>query len=171
MIRVRSALPLVLASLLAAQSLGVAQAQSLAPYGAPIELATADRLIAAARAEASRLGIPVAVAVVDSDGHLVAFGREASANLGVGRLAQRKAETAVLYRTPTGAFQQAVNGGRTHLLAVDALPLEGGVLVTADGEVIGGLGVSGASDPAVDGRIAAAALAAVKLTATQESGR
>jgi uncharacterized protein GlcG (DUF336 family) len=66
-------------------------------------LALAQRLVAAAITAAERLDVPMAVAVCDSGGHLVAFGRMDGAPLLAVQTAPAKARTAVYLRRPTAA--------------------------------------------------------------------
>src|ERR1700757_4848599 len=77
------------------------------PYGAPISLARAQAAIAAATAEAEKRGWALNVAVVDSGANLVAFARMDGAQLGSIAVSQHKARTAVKFRRPTKAFEEA----------------------------------------------------------------
>jgi len=61
----------------------------------------AERLVGAALAEAEGLGVPMAVAVCDSGGHLVAFGRMDNTPLLAVQTAPAKARTAVYLRRST----------------------------------------------------------------------
>src|SRR6187549_3618742 len=106
----------------------------------------AKKVIAAAVAEAKKVNAPGGViAVVDEGGNLMALERldgtfAAGANISIG-----KARTAVMFKRPTKAFEDIINNGRTPMIALnDFTPLQGGVPVLLDGEVIGGVGVSGA---------------------------
>ncbi len=63
----------------------------------------AEGLVAAALAEAERLGVPMAVAVCDSGGHLVAFSRMDGTALLAVQTAPAKARTAVYLRRSTAA--------------------------------------------------------------------
>ncbi|MCG6869710.1 MAG: heme-binding protein [Gammaproteobacteria bacterium] len=130
-----------------------------------ITLAGAKQVIAAAVKEADRLKAPGgSIAVVDAGGHLIALERldntfVASADIAVG-----KARTAVLFKKPTRVFEDLVNGGRTTMVTLpDFTPLQGGVPVVVDGQVVGALGVSGAASAQQDediARVGAEALAA-----------
>src|SRR5262245_3806183 len=75
------------------------------PYGAPIPLADAKKAIAAAQAEATKNKWNVAVAIVDTGGHLVAFERMDTTQYGSVEVAQEKARTASAFRRPSKAFQ------------------------------------------------------------------
>ncbi|MGH7958011.1 MAG: GlcG/HbpS family heme-binding protein [Opitutaceae bacterium] len=146
-----------LASALRAQSTAV-------PYGAPIPLAEARRVLVAAQAEAARNNWNVAIAVVDSGGHLVAFERMDSTQYGSVVVAQDKARTAVSFRRSSKAFQDTIaSGGEgTRILKLTgATPIEGGLPIIVGGRLVGAIGVSGVTS-AQDGQIAAAGLTAIK---------
>jgi glc operon protein GlcG len=126
----------------------------------------AERVIAAAKAEAARLKAPGGVmAVVDAGGNLMALERldgtfAAGANISIG-----KARTAVLFQKPTKVFEDIINKGRTAMAALpDSFftPLQGGIPVVLDGQIIGGVGVSGASSATQDEELAIAGAEAAK---------
>jgi glc operon protein GlcG len=120
----------------------------------------AKRVIAAAVAEAKKLNAPGGViAVVDDGGNLMALERldgtfAAGANISIG-----KARTAVLFKRPTKAFEDIIKNGRTAMVALpDAFftPLQGGVPITVEGQIVGGVGVSGAASAQQDEELAIA---------------
>lgn len=116
------------------------------PYGTPLSLADAKRIMAAAEAEAEAQGWPMVIAIADSTGHLVMLHRMANAQLASVAIATAKAETAVKFRRNTKVFQDLVAEGGVHLrmLAMPGMtPLEGGVPVVIDGTIVGAVGVSG----------------------------
>ncbi|WP_085171727.1 heme-binding protein [Mycolicibacterium iranicum] len=129
-----------------------------------VKLATALRMIAAAHAEAERRSILVSAAVVDAGGHLVAFGRMDGAEIAGPVLAVDKAYTAVANRIATSELAAlAAPGGELFGIHANGggrfVIFGGGVPVTVDGMVVGGIGVSGASAAEDE----ACALAAVRL--------
>ncbi|MBW8267928.1 GlcG/HbpS family heme-binding protein [Caldovatus aquaticus] len=131
-------------------------------YGAPIGLEAARRAMAAAEAEAMRNNWPVAIAIVDSGGHLVMLHRLDSTQIGSIRIAEGKARTALEFRRPTKALEDVVAGGGAglRLLAVEGLtPLEGGVPIEIGGRIVGAIGVSGVLS-AQDAQVARAGAAA-----------
>jgi len=66
-----------------------------------------------------------------------------------------------LFKKPTRVFEDLVNGGRTTMVTLpDFTPLQGGVPITSGGQVVGAVGVSGASSAQQDEDIANAAAAA-----------
>ena len=120
----------------------------------------AKRVITAAVAYAKKNHAPGGViAVVDDGGNLMALERldgtfAAGANISIG-----KARTAVLFKRPTKAFEDIIKNGRTAMVALpDGLftPLQGGVPIVVDGQVIGGIGVSGAASAQQDEELAIA---------------
>src|SRR5437016_10276833 len=126
----------------------------------------AEHVIAAAKAKAQEVRSPGGViAVVDSGGNLMALARldgtfAAGANISIG-----KARTAVLFQKPTKVFEDIINKGRTAMAALpDSFftPLQGGIPVVLDGQIIGGVGVSGASSAAQDEELAIAGAEAAK---------
>jgi glc operon protein GlcG len=134
------------------------------PYGAPIPLAEAKRVLAAAQAEATKNKWNVAISIVDSGGHLVAFERMDTTQHGSVEVSQQKAETAVAFRRPSKVFQDGVAGGGEGLRTLrlpGAIPIEGGLPLVVGGKIVGAIGVSGVTS-AQDGQIAAAGVAALK---------
>lgn len=155
-------LPLILLALLT--TLGVRAQIIDLPYGAPIPLAEAKRVVAAAQAEAAKNKWNVAIAIVDAGGHLVAFERMDATQYGSVTVAQEKARTAAAFRRPSKAFQDTVASGPegTRILRLPgATPIEGGVPLVRDGKIVGAIGVSGVTS-AQDGQIAAAGAAALR---------
>ncbi len=129
------------------------------PYGTPITLAQAQRLIDRALAAARARGFRMAIAVVEPSASLVAFARMDDTQYGSIIVAQEKAGSAARFRTPTAAMAKAVLDGRVTTLALPgALPIAGGRPIVVGGKIIGAIGVSGASS-AEDDEIATAAMA------------
>jgi glc operon protein GlcG len=131
-----------------------------------LNLDGAERVIAAAKAYAARVKAPGGViAVVDAGGNLMALERldgtfAAGASISIG-----KARTAVLFQKPTKVFEDIINKGRTAMAALpDSFftPLQGGIPVVVDEQIIGGVGVSGASSAAQDEEVAIAGAEAAK---------
>jgi uncharacterized protein GlcG (DUF336 family) len=141
-----------------------ASAQGPMPYGPPITLEAAKKAMAAAEAEAKKGNWPVAISIVDSGGHLVMMVRLDNTQYGSIRIAEGKARTAVELRRPTKALQDAVAGSMAgaRFLSVQGVSLlEGGVLIVADGKIIGGIGVSGVASEN-DAKVAQAGADAAK---------
>lgn len=152
-------------TLLALSSAGAAQ--TIEKKG--LTLDGAKKVIAAAVAEAKSKNAPGgAIAVVDEGGHLVALERldntfAAGANISIG-----KARTAVLFKRPTKFFEDVINKGRTAMATLpDFTPLQGGVPIIIDGEIIGAIGVSGAASAQQDEELAMAGANALTLIAVK----
>jgi uncharacterized protein GlcG (DUF336 family) len=120
----------------------------------------ARKIIAGAVAYAKKNNAPGGViAVVDDGGNLMALERldgtfAAGANISIG-----KARTAALFKRPTKGFEDTIKNGRTALIALpDAYftPLQGGVPIVIDGQIVGAVGVSGAASAQQDEEIAMA---------------
>jgi uncharacterized protein GlcG (DUF336 family) len=128
------------------------------PYGMPIAMDAARKAMAAAEEEAARNNWNVAIAIVDSGGHLVMLHRLDSTQVASIRIAEGKARSALEFRRPTKALEDTVAGGGAglRLLALEGVtPLEGGVLIQTGGRIIGAIGVSGVTS-AQDAQIARA---------------
>jgi len=101
---------------------------------------------------AKEIGRPVSVAVVDEGGHLLAFSRSDHAELYTIQIALAKARTAALTRHPSGKKSPTGNERSLHhALAITLaagtdvfVSMPGGVPITVNGQVVGGVGVSGA---------------------------
>jgi glc operon protein GlcG len=115
------------------------------PYGEPISIAAAKKIMAAAEAEATTNKWGVSIAIVDSGGNLLMLHRLDNAQLSSVRLAEAKARTAVEFRRPTKALEDAVAGGGAGLrvLTFGACVAEGGIPIVAGGKIVGAIGVSG----------------------------
>ena len=131
------------------------------PYGAPISLAHAPALIDRAMEAGRARGFRLAVAVVEPSGELVAFGRMDDVQYGSIDVAQAKARSSARFRAASASAEERLQGGRMALLAIDGIvPVAGGVPIVVDGQVVGAIGVSGASS-AQDDEVARAAIADV----------
>jgi glc operon protein GlcG len=121
-----------------------------------LTLADAKRIASAAEAEALANAWRVVIAVVDDGGHLLYLQRSHDTQFGSVETAIMKAHAAVAFQRPTKASEEAVTGGRLiHLALPGVIPAEGGVPLLRDGQVIGGLGISGVRS-FQDGQIAQA---------------
>lgn len=133
-------------------------------YGAPITLEQARKVMAAAEAEARKNSLNLAIAIVDTGGHMVLMQRMDGAFFASAKVARDKAWSAAAYRRPGKAFQDrlATGGAEVRILRLQgASPIEGGDPIVADGKVIGAIGVSGGSGEQ-DGLVARAGVAALK---------
>jgi uncharacterized protein GlcG (DUF336 family) len=117
-------------------------------YGSNVTLEQARKAVAAALADARRQNLPMAVAIVDTAGQLVAFDRMDNTQTGSILVSQDKAVSAAMFRRPTKAFQDVVAGGGAGLRILtlrNANAVEGGIPLVVDGKIIGAIGVSGGS--------------------------
>jgi len=133
-----------LATALAAVAITIpAHAQVAAHQGLTLE--GAKTVAAAASAEAKRLGSGGAIAVVDEGGNLVYIERLENTFSAATTVAIEKARTAATFRKPTRDFENAIAKGRVSLVAVSAMtPLQGGVPIMVNNQIVGAVGVSGA---------------------------
>ena len=130
------------------------------PYGAPITLEQAKKVLAGAEAEAKKNSWNMVIVVMDSGGNLVALERMDGAQLGSIDVARDKAYSAVAFRRPTKAFDDALAQGGANLRILrlsGASPIEGGIPIVVDGKVIGSVGASGGTS-AQDAQVARAGI-------------
>ncbi len=147
----------LLVAALAASSQGqVAEKKTLTLDGA-------KKAIAGAVDYAHKNNAPgAAIAVVDDGGNLIAVERldgtfAAGALISIG-----KARTAAIFKKPTSFFEEIIKKGRTPMVALtDFTPLQGGVPITIDGQIVGAIGVSGAASAQQDEEVAMAGAKAV----------
>ena len=108
----------------------------------------AQRLVDAAAAKAREIGVPMCIAVCDESGNLKAFTRmDGAALLSIG-VAQDKAYTAVGFGMPTSQWHDFIKGDPPLAAGVvGAIPrliiFAGGNPIMVDGQLVGGIGVSG----------------------------
>ena len=110
-----------------------------------LTLAAAKEMAAAAEAEATRNGWNLAIVILDDGGHLLYFQRMDGVQLASIQVAQAKARTALLYRRPTKEFADRMAAGNTPLAMPEVMPLEGGLPIVVNGQVIGSIAASGAT--------------------------
>ena len=125
-----------------------------------LDLDSAKRVAKAAEMEAEKHGWNVAIAIVDDGGHLLYLQRD-KVQLGSIDTAIKKAKAAVLFRRSTRVFEDLVDGGRAGYLAMPGVfPLEGGIPLIYQDEVVGAIGISGvkSTDDGVVAQAGAAAL-------------
>ena len=106
-----------------------------------------------------------AIAIVDEGGHLILVERlegtfAAGANISIG-----KAQTAAMFKKRTKVFEDLINNGRTTMVTLpNFTPLRGGIPIIFDGQVVGAIGVSGASSAQQDEEIAIAGAESLKTS-------
>jgi glc operon protein GlcG len=161
----------LLAMLVAISTVAPAHAQIVEKKS--LNLDGAKKAIAAAVDYAQKNNAPGGViAIVDEGGNLMALERldgtfAMGATISIG-----KARTAVLFKKPTRFFEELINKGRTAMTAVDGFtPLIGGIPIVIDGQVVGGIGVSGAASANQDEEVALAGAAAFAVVERAASGQ
>jgi cob(I)alamin adenosyltransferase len=113
-------------------------------------LARARRLVDSAVHGAVDKGLAVSVTVVDAGGHVVMKVRMDGAPLGTVNMSENKAYTAAALNRATGDLSALVQPGQPlyGLNSAEAgriVALGGGIPVRLDGQLVGGIGVSGGS--------------------------
>ena len=134
------------------------------PYGTPIGIESARKVMAAAEAEASKNNWSVVIAIIDSGGHVVMIHRHDNVQLSSIELSQGKAKTALMFKRPSKVLDDAISSGgagQRFLALKDIVPLEGGIPIVIDGKIVGSIGVSGVLS-AQDAQIARAGIDALK---------
>jgi uncharacterized protein GlcG (DUF336 family) len=125
----------------------------------------AHRVIAAAEAKASEMGVPMGIAICDEAGVLKAFSRMDGAALFAVQIAQDKAYTAVGFGMPSGGWHDFIKDdpplAAGAVGGIDRLVIFGGGFpITVGGTIVGAIGVSG-GHYSQDMEVAEAGLAAV----------
>ncbi len=116
-----------------------------------LTLDVAKQVVNAIEEEASKNKVGGAIAVVDDGGNLVYFVRIDNTFFAGAEISIGKAWTAAGFKKPTKVFEDAIKNGRTALIGVEQMtPLQGGIPIIVDGQLIGAVGVSGASSQQQD---------------------
>jgi glc operon protein GlcG len=134
-----------------------------------LTLAGAKKVIAAAAAKSKELNAPGAViAVVDDGGNLMALERLDNTFAAGALISYGKARTSAIFKRPTAVFEKIIREGRTPMVALnDFTPLQGGVPIEMNGQVVGAIGVSGAASAQQDEELA---LAGANALSTSSNG-
>ena len=145
--------------------LTTASAQAAVPLATKkaLTLDAAKQIAAAAESEAKKNSWTMVIAIVDDGGQLVYLERLDGTQLGSIDVAQGKAKTALRFKRPSKAFEDVLAGGRTAILGLDIIPIEGGSPLVVDGQIIGAIGVSGGTSQQ-DGVVAKAGVDALTST-------
>lgn len=119
------------------------------PYGTPITVDVAQKLIAAVQAEAAKHRWYMNIAVVDTHGDLVAFARMDGAQLASIPISQGKARTAARFRRESRLFYNAYETGHPYVSTLDPtlIASPGGWPLVQGGKLIGAIGCSGGTGP------------------------
>jgi glc operon protein GlcG len=117
-----------------------------------LTLEGAEAVLAAAKEQAARIGVPMNIAVVDDGGHLMAFARMDGAKLSSIDIALNKAVAAAIRRQATGPVRSGddVNVTLSLGLAIGSgarqTPIRGGIPLEANGECVGAIGASAGTE-------------------------
>ena len=130
-----------------------------------LSVAEAKKMLAAAEAAATSIGLPYNIAVVDAGGHLLAFVRQDGALIGSINLAINKAVTARLFDKTTADLSALAQPGQPlfgiHQSNSGAIVIfGGGIPVHSGGTIVGAVGAS-AGTVEQDIAVAQAAIAAL----------
>ncbi|MBV8242186.1 MAG: heme-binding protein [Hyphomicrobiales bacterium] len=154
--------PVAFAFVVSALALSAQSATAQLAEKKVLTLAAAQKMVAAAQAEAQRNHLAGVIAVVDDGGWpILVLRMDNAAFVASVELAPGKARTAALFKKPSQALEDAINHGR--IAAVTArgfIEMQGGLPIVVDGQVIGGIGAS-FDTPEHDVQIAQAGLAAL----------
>ncbi len=122
-----------------------------------ITLEAAKKIVAEAVTYAKEHNAPGgSIAVVDNGGNLVYLERLDGTFAASSEVSIKKANTAALFKAPSSKLENSINGGRQALITVGHTFLQGGIPIMYNGQVIGAIGVSGASSAQQDEEIAIA---------------
>ncbi|KKK39140.1 ATP:cob(I)alamin adenosyltransferase [Mesobacillus campisalis] len=112
-----------------------------------ISLELANKILEAARAKGEELGMPFSIAIVDKPGNLKAFQTMDGAPVLSLDIAQNKAFSAAAYNRATHEWYDRLKDDPPLLHGIVHTPrlviFGGGYPIRINGEVIGGIGVSG----------------------------
>jgi uncharacterized protein GlcG (DUF336 family)/quercetin dioxygenase-like cupin family protein len=139
---------------------GGAQAQTTDKKTLTLE--GAKKVMAVASAFIKRNNTTGVIAIVDDGGNPICLERTDNTFPAGAAISIGKARTAALFKRPTKAFETLIKNGRTAMVALnDFTPLQGGVPIIVDGQIVGAIGVSGAASADQDEEIAEAGAAAL----------
>jgi uncharacterized protein GlcG (DUF336 family) len=119
---------------------------------------------AAALQEARSNDWNVVIAILDDGGHLRWLEAMDGSSPFNSQVAVEKGRSAAVSRRSTKAWEDRIAAGRTAVLGMPVLPIQGGVPIIAEGQCVGAVGVSGVQSHE-DEQIAIAGIAALGLAA------
>ena len=121
----------------------------------------AQKMVSAAKNEATKNNWKVSIAVVDEAGFVIHLERMDGAVLQSPDIATRKARTAALARNSTKALEEMTKERTVMIVFPDRLMIQGGLPILHENQCVGGIGVSGVKSHE-DEQVAAAGIAALK---------
>ena len=81
------------------------------PYGPPIGIENARKVMTAAEGEAAKNNWAVVISIIDSGGNIVMLHRRDDMQLSSIEIAQGKAKTALMFKRPSKTLDDAIAGG------------------------------------------------------------
>lgn len=134
----------------------VLNTQRILPLGVAQQLATATQMYCKDK------GYSVTVSVLNRDGVDILLARGDGTTGATVEVAREKAYAAAGFQSPTSAMEERAKTTSPGIIAIDRFAvLPGGLPIKAGGELIGGIGVSGAPSGTIDEQCAKAGLAAI----------
>ncbi len=131
-----------------------------------LTLEGAKKVMATASVFIKRHNTTGVIAIVDDGGNTICLERTDNTFPAGAAISIGKARTAVLFKRPTKVFETIIKNGRTAMVALnDFTPLQGGVPILVDGQIVGAIGVSGAASADQDEEIAEIGAAALTPSA------
>ncbi|MDH5183576.1 MAG: heme-binding protein [Gammaproteobacteria bacterium] len=134
------------------------------PVTVPIQRLSLDMATKAAQAaikECRKLGVQVAVTLVDRGGHPQVVLRDVLAMDLTLPISRDKAYTAMSFNTPTAGLIKRLEHANSIGKIEGVIAAQGGLPITAAGTLLGGIGVSGAPSGITDEKCAKAGLNAI----------
>jgi glc operon protein GlcG len=127
-----------------------------------LDLAAVKTMVAAAEAEAQKREVHVTLCVVDDSGNLLFLEKGDGIPVNTIDFAQKKARHAALYGSPSKDAAETIKKGSVEALSFPGFfPNQGGLPITVDGQVLGGISASGAKSE-IDEAIAQAGIDALR---------
>ena len=110
-----------------------------------LSLDDAKKIAAGCEREALAKKWAVTIAIVDDGGHLLWLQRLDGAPVVSPQIAIGKARTSAMFKKPSKFYEDMINNGRYAALTMpaDLIRMEGGEIISVEGEVVGAVGVSG----------------------------
>ena len=134
-------------------------------YGPSVTFDMAKKMMAAAEAEAAKNNWSMVITILDTGGNRVMQARMDNSLLASINVSEGKARTAVGFRRPSKAIEDAIAGGGAGLRVLsvqgEGVFVQGGLPIVVDGKVVGAIGASGGTSPQ-DEQVAQAGINALK---------
>lgn len=133
-----------------------------------LKLETALKIAQAAIAQCRKEGVQIAVTVIDRGGHEQVVLRDVLAMDITVPISKRKAHTAMAFNSPTSGLEGRFKGSYSVPKLDSLLVSAGGIPINIGGNIMGGIGVSGAPSGEIDEKCASAGLKAVQADLEME---